>query len=371
MHRATAATALVIVALCLQACGAGTRRVAGHSPGRENASASRFDFGTFAGYARLGDARQAAATITVPRIAASSPAGVASAWVGVKREGRYPAPFVQAGVVAWGPGAPAAAGSRYEAFWSDTNASFRPRWLFRVAPGDRLRAKLSRTAAGWLISVRNLTSGVGRSILDTERPGSLRAQVEWLQEDPGGAHPAAYPAIQGATFSSLSVDGTTPRQSELLVNWMSPRGTSGYLAPSPVHEGSFQIAPRALSAPAIEWIRLTQALQARQAHLWRLVKFTWNRSTSLSTIDEETRRLASEERRVAARVAAIDWPSRAQPAIADAYALMPHVLAVTGEAPGPSTSAYRRWRREYLDLGEVAFPYIRRLDEVLGIPYSF
>lgn len=364
MHRAAVAAGLVVATLCLQACGT----VARSTRTLTNAKApAPFRFGTFAGYEWLGDTRQAAAVITVPRVAAGSAAGEASAWIGVQREGHDPVPFVQVGVLAQRSGAPAS--TNYQAFWSDSSQHFRPLLLFRVASGDLVQTRLRRGRDGWLVSVHDLTSGVARALIAAEQSGSLRAQVKWIQEDPGGEDPAPYPAVQGATFASIAVNGTAPRRSELAADWMSPKGTRLYLAPSSLYRGSFHIAPRSLSAPAIEWIHLTLALEAMQIHLWDQVKDVWDRNTPLSRIRQETKALVRAEEQVASRTAAAHWPPATRPAITRVLDLVPHALAVMRNPPSPATPAYRRWRQEYLDLGEKAFPVIRRLDEVLGLPY--
>lgn len=192
MHRVAVAACLVVATLFLQACGTVPRST--HASKSDNGLALGLRFGEFAGYEWLGDTQQAAAVITVPRVAAGSPAGEASAWIGVEREGHNPAPFVQVGVLVQRSGA--SASTSYGAFWSDSSEHFRPLLLFRVAPDDHVQTRLRRGTDGWLVSVHDLTSGVARTLIAAEQSGSLRAQVRWIQEDPGGADPATYPAVQ-------------------------------------------------------------------------------------------------------------------------------------------------------------------------------
>jgi len=142
---------------------------------------------------------------TVPTIAASSGSGDASTWVGVQAS---TGAFAQVGTVENRLG-----GDRYYGFWSDVPKGFRPQFEIKVAPGDKVEARMDLQPSGWAVTLDDLTSNTSRTI--HTRYGSKEDfnTCEWLQENPVYSQfvHTNYPTLSTVAFEAMTLNHRTPR----------------------------------------------------------------------------------------------------------------------------------------------------------------
>lgn len=196
----------------------------------------------FAGYFATAPAvTEIAASWSVPAIAAKSPAGSASTWIGAQTASGG---FVQVGTVEeetiWGY-------ALYQGFWSDPAKSFRPQMLGFVRPGDRITAEMRQGQdGGWILELRDTTRASVRTVEPPGNGGSFN-RGEWLQEDPvaseDGFADVTYPTMSEVTFTALSLDGRPPALSYAAngAALTSPNGVC--LVPTPVRDDGFTVHP--------------------------------------------------------------------------------------------------------------------------------
>ncbi len=303
----------------------------------------------FAGYHWLGDVSQISAQWRVPVISAKTTVGHASTWIGAQNDDGGP-PFIQVGVTEdkYGPG-----DTDYEAFWSDTAASFHPQPLGTVGPGDLVAASMVRNGSGWSVTLDDRTSTVS---VTKEIPygveGSFSAG-EWTQEDPTDSAQASvdlpYPQTSTVAFQSLRVDGRPPVLD--LADGQTLSAADGIiLVPSAVHDDGFVLAePTGVAAQYLDDAAKLDAATAR----YSVELASWD-TTSLATRTLEIRTLSAAYQTNADELAAQQWPAAARP---DISLLAEQLRRVVGDLGA--------WTRAGLETGGTAFETLRT-DQVIA-----
>jgi Peptidase A4 family len=202
----------------------------------------------FAGYFKIRDpVTEVSGEITVPSISSvpeDSQFGTASTWIGAQNPAGL---FVQIGVTETGFGATKATGTRpplFEAFWSDTERDFHPINIARAESGDLISLEMTLQASGWILRVRDLTSGWVHEVVTDYAAGQNFNFGSWIQEDPtSAAHPLInlpYPDMSQTMFSHAELDGAIPEMDEGEAQDMDVPG-GPILVPTPDIGDSFRV----------------------------------------------------------------------------------------------------------------------------------
>ena len=253
-RRATAFVgALALTAMLIAGCGSGSQIVTPSISGQSL-------FGAFAGYGWNGDVRQVSAVTVVPRIASSSPDGIAATWIGAEGvvNQSFSAPFVQVGINEWRmPAGSFESQDSYFAFWSSKAAGFHPRRMFGVKPGDAVRLSLTLRSGRWTIYALDETSGKRARLSVAADSPAPYDQAIWTQEDPTNSttsRQVSYPTLSGVRFSQMQVDGLTPSARALQLTWMSEGLNT--LGPTSARAGSFDVTQVHPSAEGLHYERM-------------------------------------------------------------------------------------------------------------------
>jgi hypothetical protein len=202
----------------------------------------------FGGYGLDGPLTEISAAWNVPTIAATSPEGDASTWVGVDDKSRD---FIQLGTLedTGGPSSAAFPSDRsYQVFWSDTSLDFHPHILGQVAPGDQVTADMAQTRGGWNLTFRDDARHL-LLVLESGYGGQAKfTRAEWFQEDPTSQVSSPpyldipYPSMSTVTFQHLLVDRKQPHLSyDDASNLASVNGV--FLVPTRFKQDGFMLEP--------------------------------------------------------------------------------------------------------------------------------
>lgn len=191
----------------------------------------------FGGYLLNVKVSRISAQWVVPKIAATSPPGIAATWVGAQNI--EDSDFIQLGILEIANGGGDAS---YEAFWSDTEKQFAPQSLERLSAGDKISVSMARDAKGWLLNFddRRNASSVTKQI-NYDAAGRF-TQGDWLQEDPSPSRLASkdvtYPDLADVTFQKMMVNGHRPKLVQ--ADGVTLSATGGALeVPTPVKDDAF------------------------------------------------------------------------------------------------------------------------------------
>jgi hypothetical protein len=200
----------------------------------------------FAGYQAIEPVTTISADFKIPTVLPGSAEGVASTWIGASSN---LSAFIQVGAVEAAHSSSGHGGGaidRYEAFWSDTRLDFAPHPLGILESGDEVSVQMSQTGEGWLLRLRDKTSGFVTSFQSHYGAG-LRFDISsWMQEDPISRlkpfENLQYPQLAATNFSKLEVNGTVPT---LRLNNAVAMFVSGgpILVPAPVKDDGFSVVP--------------------------------------------------------------------------------------------------------------------------------
>jgi len=202
----------------------------------------------FAGYFKIRNpVTEVAGEITVPSMSSvpeASQFGTASTWIGAQNPAGL---FVQIGVTETGFGATKTIGTRpphFEAFWSDTERDFHPVNIAGAESGDLISLEMTLQSSGWILRVRDLTSGWVHDVVTDYGAGQNFNFGSWIQEDPTSAvNPLInlpYPDMSQTFFSHVELDGAIPAMGEDEAQDMDvPGGPS--LVPTPYTDDSFRV----------------------------------------------------------------------------------------------------------------------------------
>ena len=207
----------------------------------------------FAGYVLRGHTTEIYAEWVVPTIAAGSPVGQASTWVGAENKAND---FVQVGTLENEVSRAGQAGAVYRAFWSDTALYFHPHDLGAVRPGDAVSAEMMQLPDGWFLIFHDTTHPFTRTVSSNYGARKTFTDAQWLQEDPTshGFDPVTnypYPTMSTVTFSNLMVNNGHPvlpySDGRALI---SPNGV--FLVPTPVTDDGFTV--RSATGPQAQYL---------------------------------------------------------------------------------------------------------------------
>jgi Peptidase A4 family len=205
-HPAVAAYTIVAVVICT-VLGLVTVTVSGTSPSRSAVPPNQ------AGYLWCCNVRDVSASWVVPRLVHPAPESAEAVWIGAQTEdGDF---FLQVGTNEYVTGTT----PQYQAFWSDGPLNGAPQIMGRghtLSPGDVVGARLSHTAAGWVVTFADRTRGWSTTAHPHYGVSSANALAEWIEEDPVAVDPARgsslFPmaATLGTTVSHLLVNDAPP-----------------------------------------------------------------------------------------------------------------------------------------------------------------
>lgn len=203
----------------------------------------------FAGYNYVGVITDVSVNFIVPSIT-SIPAhasyGAGSTWIGAQNPNGS---FVQVGITEYEAhpqftdelGRP-----YYSAFWSDTAKSFHPLEFATVQPGDVISVSMRLEQKGWLLSFKDDSSSLKRSIESGYGQGQDYNFAEWIQEDPVSAKNPLdnlpYTSTTPVDFSRVEVDGKSPQLGSEDRQAMDPKG-GPFLEPTRFVGDRFSVIP--------------------------------------------------------------------------------------------------------------------------------
>jgi hypothetical protein len=177
-----------------------TRYAAGHSL-------------NWSGYTKTGTAITAStASWHVPTLK-NNYDGYSSTWVGIDGASSADPYLIQTGT----EGDVVNGRAEYHAWWEViTPSDEAPEVLFTsfsVHPGDSIRASVTKNPSGtWTMSLRNNTTG--KTASHSAAFGGPGKSAEWIQEDTDvNGYISAAPNWQSVAFSSITVNGASPRLS--------------------------------------------------------------------------------------------------------------------------------------------------------------
>jgi hypothetical protein len=355
---AVVAVALGATVLAVAAPNGSTVAVKGHAAAPRHIA----PLTGFAGYHWLGDVSQISAEWQVPVIAATTSVGHASTWIGAQNADGGP-PFIQVGVTEdkFGPAA-----TDYEAFWSDTAASFHPQPLGAVKPGDLISASMVRQSHGWSVTVDDKTSTVSMTKLIAYGVGGSFTAGEWTQEDPTDSSEASvdlpYPEMSTVAFQRLRVDGRPPVLD--LADGQTLIAADGIiLVPSAVSDDGFVLAEP--TGVAAQYLRDAATLDAATAK-YSVELASWG-TTALATRTLDVQALSAAYRTNASDLAAQQWPAAARP---DISVLAGQLRRVVGDLQVWTTAGLETDGTAFATLrsDQVIAPVADRVRADLGLP---
>jgi hypothetical protein len=250
---------VVAVAVVCLVSGCGSSSTNGSGPPVSGVISN--SLGAMAGYVFEGHIHSVAGAWLVPAIERGSKDGHACTWIGAQAPGPSgDGPFVQVGITEdrVGPLVLGTHESVYSAFWSASALDFHPVNLFVVKPGDHVSASLRLESGGWHVSITDTTNGMRKAFVTQHDVKGAFNLAEWLQEDPtkdsGAREP--YPRIRPVSFTGLTVDGVSPRYSDLDSQWMSVNRSD--LAPTPLVGNEFSLENTALSPAGVRYYAIAK-----------------------------------------------------------------------------------------------------------------
>jgi hypothetical protein len=264
----------------------------------------------FGGYNWTGPVSQISAQWNVPTIAATSPEGNASTWIGAQNvTGGYP--FIQLGITEdkYGP-----YDIEYEAFWSDTEESFHPQSLGVVYAGDVIRASMQRMDGDWILAFDDTTHTLHSNTRVRYAVGTAFTQGEWIQEDPTATNVVSvdlpYPAMSNVRFQRLLVDGHPPKLT--LVDGQTLSATGGIdRTPTAVHDDSFTFYDP--TGAAKQYLKDATQLDGAVAK-FNVAFATWKNPPTNAQV-KSVRELAAAINKFSASVGSQTWPLATRPYI--------------------------------------------------------
>jgi hypothetical protein len=316
-------------------------------------------FGPFAGYIWRGHAASVQGSWTVPRVLAGSSLGsMAGTWIGAEAPGK-PGPFIQIGTNEQHISPPQARRHvpDYYAFWSDTKREFHPQFLFRVSPGDDLRASLALAHKRWTLAIVDQTSGASAHFSTGDEAHGSFNEGEWTQEDveatPGKLYP--YPRLSEVGFRRLAINGSVPNYGEMYSTWMSVNG--GYLAPTRLRGNSFTLRRATVSSTGAQYLHVsTPEDVASEAFVADFAR--WTAKTPYLQIESASLRFAAVLHSNIRALARAQWPTRVRGLI---HSLIDDIqVLIEGSRPPAILSpaelaAWRsRWARDAQAVSNVA-----------------
>ena len=134
----------------------------------------------WAGYVQPGWDQMVGGEWVVPTLNCTvTPKGVTSDWVGVNGDKARDPGLFQDGTISFC----GANGQRAYAWWTDETNGYSSQWVFSVAAGDVVYARVWQESSGyWAYSVRDLTTGQSSHSVEPFNGPGLSA--EWIAEDP-------------------------------------------------------------------------------------------------------------------------------------------------------------------------------------------
>jgi hypothetical protein len=235
----------------------------------------------------------------------------------------------------------------YNAFWSDIDNHFHPRFLFRVDPGDVVSASLALVSGRWRLAIVDKTSGATKHFsLNDEARASFNL-AEWLQEDVTDGRtgePFPYPRLTAVQFRGLAVNSARPAYADLYSQWMTASGTNW--APSPLRRDSFALHRATVSASGAKYLRIA-AGEDMASKVFVPQIAGWTPTTPGSQIAAARSTFAAALRETVHALARTPWPSRARRQIH----LLIHcsrVLLTHTQSPPKSPAGLRAWTSTWL-----------------------
>jgi hypothetical protein len=207
---------VVLALLTLESAVLSVTNSGGASSGLPSGAGSQTSLAGFAGYDLLEPVTDIGADFSVPAII-STPQGsfaTASTWIGAQNT---QGSFVQVGVTEFVGKQSAGSGyqTSYTGFWSSTAKSFHPIEFGTLRAGDRIAVRMRQQKSGWLLSFRDRTSDYSHTVSTGYAGGQPFGAAEWIQEDPVSSSAPLrnlpYPSMSDSMFTSLEVDGKSPR----------------------------------------------------------------------------------------------------------------------------------------------------------------
>lgn len=333
-------------------------------------------FGPFAGYVlERRRVNSVAGTWTVPAFMPGSHSGIAATWIGAQTPGNRHAPFIQVGINELytqlpGGSFPGFQPASYVAFYSDTDLSFHPVYLFRVHRGDVIAARLRLAGGRWHVLIVDHTHHHKAAFSTKDETGAVFNQAEWLQEDPGlphGRH-APYPLLSTVGFSHLKVNSGAPSYARIRSTWMSENHVD--LAPSPLVNDSFSFAPTQPTPIALHYVQIQiefdVALNTFNADLK-----DWNARTSVHVMASERSALASA---IAANIQELScgqWPIDVQGPCAKLVNADRLGLAQAERAPTPTAEGIKSWTTAWLRADHGSSERSLQIRRLLDLPQLF
>jgi Peptidase A4 family len=347
-----------MIAVCVVLAGCG---------GNSAATMSRLNFGSFAGYGRLGPVRSIGADLTVPRIGQRSGTGVAATWIGAQTGVDYArTPFIQVGVIeARGGGR-----DRYFAFWTDTARGFSPVPLFSVRPGDRVATGLVLRDHRWTVAIAD--PGTRRHVsFTTDEEGHASFHVAlWVQEDPLDPihqRSAPYPVLSGLQFAGLTENGAAPAAQMTNVQWMS-RGDQ-VLTPTALDRDAFTFTLHAPSLTPVARRYLALEQVSGDASLEPLSELA-GATAATGHAQELTwaRQIAAAFTRGEHSLDAISWPRPIAHILADNAHLRQRVIDLTHQLATRPASRFAAIRSRWVAAIRASALGAARLHRALNAP---
>ncbi|HUD03349.1 MAG TPA: G1 family glutamic endopeptidase [Patescibacteria group bacterium] len=244
---------IVVVVMVIALVGAhiGTKNNT-PSPNSNTYSISTRKNNNWAGYLKYGTSGTAKDMTSVsgdwnePAITADPNYEGASEWIGIGGYGNFGKDLIQIGTVQdTGPNL-GASGVLHYAFYECAPQLQTRIAAFSVQTGDQIKASITQSASGWIMSITNMTNGGTYQTTVSCSPDQSTA--EWILEDvipPGQSndHPATMPSFSTVTFKNLKVNNLAPGNTNLIKAEIAD-GSKVLIAPSSLSTegGSFYIA---------------------------------------------------------------------------------------------------------------------------------
>lgn len=291
-------------------------------------------FGQFAGYLWPGHVHSVAASWPVPVVLAAAPHAVAATWIGVESES-----FIQIGTNELRDRTGAEASY---AFWSDVAHHFLPVFLFRVSNGDMIAASIRRTQGAWRLTISDITANVSRSFAVPVETSGTGGFAEWLQEDPGSPHRrAVYPKLGDVEMRELEVNRKPVPVAQMESQWMTVNGAT--VGPSPIHQGSFELQPRMVTATGMRYLRaaarIDRVLGNFDGHLVR-----WTALTPHAVIARASKPIPALLAREDSELSATSWPVAVRSLVAELAQTNARLAAALAAGPGTGVASLSRWK---------------------------
>lgn len=356
----------------LLACAVASVATACGSVSDRGSTATRWDFGSLAGYVWEGHVTSVAASWEVPAVRERSQKGLAGTWIGAQEKFSHSAPFIQVGVnedqlASWR----LPESTKYYAFWSDDAHHFAPVDLFEVTPLTEVRATLRLSRGKWSVSIRD-----GEDSAEFTTPQEAHARFTlalWLQEDRGpiprrideASKPGPYPDVGPVRFAHLLVDGALPSYTRLASQWMTAADSN--FGPTPLINDEFEVTPRRISSAGAHYLRLAD-IQDLASERQESEFDKWGRENPrepTSAMENARRAGVTATAHFIDDLEHYNWPANAAASIRRLVTVNRRLLAQESVPFGSGRGFLQRWfRRLGTGLGNVP-ALVRR---ALGLP---